>query len=352
MVRDRRAGEPVAPEARGRVELIGGLIGGGGHERFVAPCQCAIDGLAGAQDVAGSSPASLDADEHVGLEPECLVAAGRVRSMPIRAQRPPAGNAPIVERGLADEIDLHTAVDAFGGPHERVIGVLVGWRSRVRCNRVLATARSHRERVADDHPARRGLPGSDKRVGPGLIDPVTGNVDPEWAEPEAARAAVEQGTEHARRVEPRDAQPVDRAVRCYERARVAVGQEPVVGDRGERGRRCRGIRYRRVRVGLVRRGVYFACRGCRRIHARSVSGRWVTGRHTSLIDGATVLRRPYSRSRDEQADRRWRRSTRRERDGDGARSPVLLAAGLRGPAATAALRWRLLVRRFVIGDER
>jgi hypothetical protein len=256
VVGDRRAGEPVAPEARGRVELSGGLVGGGRDERFVAPGQRAVHRLAGAQDVAGPSPASLDAHEHVGLEPECLVAAGRIRSMPIWAQRPPAGNAPIVERGLAHEIDLHTAVDAFGGPHERVIGVLVGWRSRVRGNRVLATARSHRERVADDHPARRGLPGSDKRVGPGLVDPVTGNVDPERREPEAARAAVEQGTEHARRVEPRDAQPVDRAVRGHQRARVAVGQEPVIGDRGERGRRCRGIRHRSVPVGLVRRGAH------------------------------------------------------------------------------------------------
>ena len=253
VVGDRRAGEPVAPEPRRRRELIGGLVGGGGDQRFVAPCQCAIDGLAGAQHVAGPSPAGLDAHEHVGLQPECLVAAGRIRSMPIRPKRPLAGNAPVVERGLAHQIDLDAAVDALGGPHERVVGILVGRRSGVGCHRVLPAPRSHRQRVAHDHPTRRRLPRRHQRVGPRLVDPVTGDVDPEWAEPEAARAAVEQGTEHARRVEPRDAQPVDRAVRGHERARVAVRQEPVVGDRGERGRRCRGIRHQSVRVGLVRR---------------------------------------------------------------------------------------------------
>ena len=38
-------------------------------------------------------------------------------------------------------------------------------------------------------------------------------VDPERAEPEAPGPTVEQAAEHAGRVEPRDAQPVDRAVR-------------------------------------------------------------------------------------------------------------------------------------------
>ena len=167
-----------------------------------------------------------------------------VGSMPIRAQRPLAGKAAIVEPGLAHEVDLDPAVDALGGPHERVVRILVRWRSGVGCDRVLAAARSHRQRVAHDDPARRRLPRRHQRVGPRLIDPVTGDVDPEWGEPEAARAAVEQRTEHARRVEPRDAQPVDRAVRGHKRARVAVGKEPVVGDRGERRRSRRALRHR------------------------------------------------------------------------------------------------------------
>ena len=61
VVGNRRAGEPVAPEARRRRELIGGLVAADRDKRFVAPGQCAIDGLAGAQHVAGPSPAGLDA---------------------------------------------------------------------------------------------------------------------------------------------------------------------------------------------------------------------------------------------------------------------------------------------------
>ena len=53
---------------------------------------------------------------------------------------------------------------------------------------------------------------------------------------------VQQAAEDARRVEPRDAQPVDRAVGCDERARVAVGQEGVVRDRRERRRHRRALR--------------------------------------------------------------------------------------------------------------
>ena len=45
-----------------------------------------------------------------------------------------------------------------------------------------------------------------------------------------ARVLVEQPGEHRRPVEPREAQPVDRACAAHERGRVAVGQEGVFGD--------------------------------------------------------------------------------------------------------------------------
>ena len=67
--------------------------------------------------------------------------------------------------------------------------------------------------------------------------------------------AVEQRAEHARRVEARHAQPVDRAVGRDERAGVAVRQERVVGDRRERRRRRRALRLRLGdRLGAVRGG--------------------------------------------------------------------------------------------------
>ena len=51
--------------------------------------------------------------------------------MPIFAQRPLAGKAAIIEPGLAHEVDLDRAVDALGGPDERVVGILVGRRPGV-----------------------------------------------------------------------------------------------------------------------------------------------------------------------------------------------------------------------------
>ena len=64
------------------------------------------------------------------------------------------------------------------------------------------------------------------------------HVDPERPEPERAGSAIEQRPEHAGRVEPRHAQPVDRAVGRHQRAGVTVREERVVGDRRKRRRRC------------------------------------------------------------------------------------------------------------------
>ena len=101
--------------------------------------------------------------------------------------------------------------------------------------------RAHRQRVPDDDPARRRLPRRDEHVRPRLVHPLRRDVDPERSEAERARLAVEQAAEHARRVEARDAQPVDATVGSDERPGVAVGQEPVVGDRRERRRHRRAL---------------------------------------------------------------------------------------------------------------
>ena len=178
--------------------------------------------------------------------------------MPIVAQRPLPGSAAVVERGLAHELDLDAAVDARDGPHEHVLGVLVGRRSRVRGDRVLAAARAHHERVAHDRPPTRGLPRSHQRVGPRLVGPAAGHVDPERTETERTGPPVEQRPEHARRVKTRDAQPVDRAVGRHERARMTVGEECVVGDRGERRRRRGALGHRRAPFGRCGRLVVVA----------------------------------------------------------------------------------------------
>jgi hypothetical protein len=78
--------------------------------------------------VAGSSPAALDAEQHVSLQLNGLIRSWRLGPMLILAEPPVSGDAAIVERRLADEVDLDHPADAPGGPHQRVVGVLIGRR--------------------------------------------------------------------------------------------------------------------------------------------------------------------------------------------------------------------------------
>ena len=130
-----------------------------------------------------------------------------------------------------------------------MVGVAVGRRSRVRGDEVVPFGRTDRQRVPDHDPAVGGLPRRLDDVRAGDVDARRRHVDPERPYPERPGSAVEEGAEHARGIEGRDAQPIDRAVRGDERAGVAVGQERVVGDRWERRRR-RGAPRRRRRAVL------------------------------------------------------------------------------------------------------
>ncbi len=193
--------------------------------------------------VTGPHAVALDAQRQVRPEPEHLVAARGVGDpvVPVR-EAPRRRDLPVVEDRLAHELDLDLPVQALHRPNQHVIGVVVGRRARVGRDVVLALARSHRERVANDHPAARGLPRGHEHVGPRLVGDLRRHVDAERTEPERSRLPVQQAAEDARRVEPRDAQPVDRAVRRDQGSRVTVGQERVVGDRRERRRHRRALR--------------------------------------------------------------------------------------------------------------
>src|SRR5207248_2186538 len=59
----------------------------------------------------------------------------------------------------------------------------------------------------------------------GLV-PGTGRADPEAA----AALVVQQGTEHAGRVEPGVAEPVDRAIGRHQRSGLQISDESVLGD--------------------------------------------------------------------------------------------------------------------------
>ncbi len=228
------------PVAGGGGEPTVGLIDVLRRGQGLGPGERAVGLLALLEVVACPHPFALDAERHVGLQPDRLAGARGVGDVTaVVDQRPLCRRAPVVEHRLAHQIDLDAAFQAKDGAHEHVVAVLVGGWAGVRRDLVLVIPRAHGQRVADDDPAARRVPGREKGVRPGLVDTSGGDVDPERTQPEGAGLTVEQRAEHARRVETRHAEPVDRAVRRDQRAGVAVGQERVVGDRRER-RGCRG----------------------------------------------------------------------------------------------------------------
>ena len=181
--------------------------------------------------------------------------------------------AAVVEDRLADELDLDPAVEALHGAHEHVVGVVVGGRARVRRDLVLVIVRAHRQRRADDDPAVRRLPRRLEDVRSRDVHTRRRVVDAERRQSERPGTTIEQAAEHARRVEPRHAEPVDRAVRGDERPGVAVREERVVGDRRER-RRCRRALGRLVTSGflLMARSTATASGRARRRHRRPPRG--------------------------------------------------------------------------------
>ena len=173
-------------------------------------------------------------------------------------ERPHRGCSAVVEQGLAEELHLDGAFEALDRAYEEMLRVIVRRRPRVRGDRVLVIGRPHRQGVADDHPPGRGLPRGDEDIRAGLVVPGGRMVDVVRCEAERARLAVEQAAEDTGRVEAWHAEPVDRAVGCNERASVAVGQERVVRDRGERRRRRSALRRRR-RGRLAHRAIHGPC---------------------------------------------------------------------------------------------
>ncbi len=181
------------------------------------------------------------------MQPDRLAGAGRVRCVPTAlGERPFRRSAAVVERRLADQLELDFAFQARHRPHEHVVGVLVGRRAGVRRYVVLVGSRTHGQRIADLDPSAWRLPRRGQHVRAGHVVAVRRDHDSERAKPEQARLAIEQRTEHAGRVEARHAQPVDRPVRGDKRSGVAVRQERIIGDRRKRRRRggalCRALR--------------------------------------------------------------------------------------------------------------
>ena len=234
-----RAGavEPPAPVAAGRREARVGLVDALRCREVLRPRERAVAPVALRERVPRPDPVPLDPQLHIRLQPDGHARAARVGGVPVVAEGPLGRRAPVVERGLADQLHVDAAVQAQHGANQHVVPVRVRRRARVRGDLVLTAARAHCQRVEHDDPAGRRMPRGYKRVRPRLVEPRVRDIDPEGRKPERAGLPIQQGAEDARRVEAGDAQPLDRPVGRDQRAGVAIGEERVVGDRWER-RRC------------------------------------------------------------------------------------------------------------------
>ena len=250
VIRDPRLAQPAAPEARRRVDPRRCLVEALRRGEPLGPRQGAVRPVARFELVASADRVALDVDREIGDEPEGHAGPCRVGGVLPVDHRPGRRRPAVVEGGLADQVDLDPSVEALDRAHEHVVAVVVGGRPGVRRHGVLVIPRAERQRVAHDDPARRRLPGRLEDVRPRHVGPRGRVRDAERGEAEEPGLAVEEAAEDARRVEARNAEPVDRAVRGDERARMAVGQERVVRDRRERRRRGGALR---SAVGLLRR---------------------------------------------------------------------------------------------------
>jgi hypothetical protein len=125
----------------------------------------------------------------------------------------------VVEPGRDLHLEGHPAANAPHDP-DQAVGVGRGGVAR------------HRHEVDDLADALLGqVPGEqDRRVR--QVHLLGGERPARRADPVPATAAlVEQRTEHRRRVEPREAEPVDRTVEGYQGRRLQVTDQPVVRDR-------------------------------------------------------------------------------------------------------------------------
>jgi hypothetical protein len=239
MVGELAAVEPVLPVMRGPDEAPVGLLPRV-RRRVLGPRKRGEQHVALLDQRARGRARPLEAEVHVARQPQlrARAVAARDRLVVVRARVLPAGVlAAVAERRLAVEVDLHLTVDAADHPQQHVVGVVGRRRPLVRVRAVvLVVPGPDQQDVADDDPAALGVPARLEHHRPRQVAPRSRHQDAVGAEAEHPGVAIEDRTEHARGVEPREAHPVHVAARRDERARLAVRQERVVGDGRERAR--------------------------------------------------------------------------------------------------------------------
>ena len=232
--------EPLLPVVGGAHQSLVGLRVGGG-ERVLGPAERGERGLPLMQDRACPGARTLEPEVHVGDQPQLEVHALRAgRRLVVAGARvgPFGGEAPVVEDRFAVEVDLGPSLYAAHGPQQHVVGVVVGGRAPMGARALLLVVPGpDAEHIADHHPPGARLPAGLEHQRAGQVAHRAGHGHPGRAQPKAAGVAVEHRPEHARRVQARQAHPLDVAARRDQRAGLAVRQEAVVGDRRKRAPR-------------------------------------------------------------------------------------------------------------------
>ena len=239
MIGKAAAREPVLPVMRGPDQAsIGVLVG----ERrvVVTPRQRAEARLALFDERPRAR--TLESEPHIGGELQLEVdAVGNGYALVVAMLRvlPACPMQAVVEGRLAVEDQLDCPVHTADRAQQDVLGLVVGRRPAVGPrNRRVVVPRADQEHVADDDPAAIGAPARLEDHRAWQIAPRRWHRQIGGTEPEPARATVEDGAEHAGRVHPRQAHPLDVAAGGNESGYLTVGQKAVVGD----GRKWRDAR--------------------------------------------------------------------------------------------------------------
>ncbi len=164
------------------------------------------------------------AERQLALQDERIGAAVHDNEVGVQHLQPGRGQA-VVEPWDKLDLDGHLALGAARDPDQLVVGM-----RRVRV--LLRAGNAVREEVRHDQRAALARERRLEHVGAGEVTPrglvvVVERRDPE----EAGLAPVEDPGEDRARLEAMERAPVDGAVQRDEGARVAVGDERVVGDR-------------------------------------------------------------------------------------------------------------------------
>jgi hypothetical protein len=207
--------DPLPPALGGLPHFLGGLFIGL-RRRVLGPAEGDEHVVALLHPGARPSFAALQPDVQVAGQAQLrmvvgLLAGARERLAVGVGRVFPGGADPVVvERRFATHHQLDGAADTADRAQQDVLGVPVHRGAAVGFGPALdVMPGTHHQRVAHDQPAGMGLPRGFHDQAAGQIAAGRGHRDAVRPEPEVAGAAVQDRAEHARRVRPGHAQPLD-----------------------------------------------------------------------------------------------------------------------------------------------